>query len=42
LVSFNEAKASVGRTAARNFINKTSYIISEAYEIVSYYNYYST
>ncbi len=42
LVSFNEAKASVGRSAARNFINKTSYIISEAYEIVSYYNYYST
>lgn len=42
LVSFNEAKASVGRTAARNFINKTSYIISQAYEIVSYYNYYST
>lgn len=42
LVSFNQAKASVGRTAARNFINKTSYIISEAYEIVSYYNYYST
>ncbi|MBP5413232.1 MAG: hypothetical protein J6Y47_08270, partial [Bacteroidales bacterium] len=37
-----DANAYVSRSSARNFLNKTSYIIGEAYDMVYYYNYYTS
>ncbi len=42
IISSMNANAYVSRSSARNFLNKTSYIIGEAYDMVYYYNYYTS
>lgn len=42
VLGHHNAKASITSYTARNFINKTSFIIGEAYDIVYYYNFYTS
>ncbi|MDR2836089.1 MAG: hypothetical protein LBV69_07855 [Bacteroidales bacterium] len=42
LISFGSVSARMSRRSVNDFINKTSYVINEAYDMVYYYNYYTS